>query len=161
MRNEAIFLKIMIEKLISVYVVPRDLRIEAHRLISVDISKLSDIELSNYVNACLNLISRIESLGKIVNVVNASEVANNLAKVIRERIVNVSKVLRLQVNETLLKELSSCKSIKEMARVLTKMRLKLLPQYAEVLSKELAKEMNVSTARGASIVNISAIHIKL
>ncbi len=161
LKAEALLLKIMIERALSVYVVPGSVKEEAEKLISINVSKLTNIELQKYIENCSKVLNLIKHVGRVVNVVNVTEVGKKIAEEVAKRIEVLSKILNISVNTTIIKKLRHCKSFTEMVKVIAMVKAELTPMFIEKETHKLMKMLREKLARNLTYANVEIVEKKL
>ena len=98
LRMEALLAKIMLEKVLSTYKVPISLRKEVEQLVSVNISKLSEEQLQQYIDNATKLIEEIEKVGSLVNVLTPAIVMEHVVNVTISRSIEIAKRFNVSIN---------------------------------------------------------------
>ncbi len=161
LRSEATLLKIMIERAISVYVVPPQLMEQAQKLIKANISAMTASELENYISSCTALLNEIKNAGRPVNAENTTIVARSIAVEVAKRVSVLSKALNITMNVSIVKMLSKCHSMKEMKKALMSIEIELVPLLVAHEASKIVSIINSTIPANVTGINVTKIERKL
>lgn len=160
LRNEALMVKIVLQKILEVYKVPPSIEKKAEKLISMNIYNMTEAQLQQYINNGTLLIEQIEKIGVQTNVVKSSKVIEHIVNVTIVRSIEIAHKLNISINVSVIKSVLSSVNITRYHEIISTISVQITPKLIEVLVTKLVAIANEAT-QNLSIHNLKNVEKKL